>query len=170
MDGRASNTALPAAESNPEGAPAGGISAVHKSMKCMNNQSNLNSFPIIFYRSATYCAISEETPAALSRTPKGRRQAGSRHPHNNQHPKRFYTNKSSAIAAPCKKTPPSQTKNFPREHPHHTKRNKFSPYKGGCSWGKFGVGQGGLEGRETPPKGVSLRLQGLPYLSSEIFL
>ncbi len=29
--------------------------------------------------------------------------------------------------------------------------------------GKFGVGQGGLEGRETPPKGVSLRLQGLPF-------
>ena len=30
-------------------------------------------------------------------------------------------------------------------------------------WGKFGVGQGGLEGRETPPKGVSLRLQGLSF-------
>ena len=29
--------------------------------------------------------------------------------------------------------------------------------------GKFGVGQGGLEGRETPPKGVSLRLQGLSF-------
>ena len=29
--------------------------------------------------------------------------------------------------------------------------------------GKFGVGLGGLVGRETPPKGVSLRLQGLPF-------
>ena len=34
------------------------------------------------------------------------------------------------------------------------------------TWGKFGVGQGGLEGRETPPKGVSLRLQGLSLTPS----
>ena len=54
-------------------------------------------------------------------------------------------------------------KNFPQEHPHQTKRTKFSHCMGGRSWGKFGVGQGGLEGRETPPKGVSLRLQGLPF-------
>ena len=57
------------------------------------------------------------------------------------------------------------TKNFPQEHPPYTKRNKSSLCMGGCSWGKFGVGQGGLEGRETPPKGVSLRLQGLPHLT-----
>ena len=39
----------------------------------------------------------------------------------------------------------------------------FADRNGGCRAGKFGVGQGGLEGRETPPKGVSLRLQGLPF-------
>ena len=42
-----------------------------------------------------------------------------------------------------------------------TEKN-FADRNGGCRAGKFGEGQGGLEGRETPPKGVSLRLQGLP--------
>ena len=42
----------------------------------------------------------------------------------------------------------------------------FCPQPGGCRAGKFGESQGGLEGRETPPKGVSLRLQGLPPKSS----
>ena len=74
-------------------------------------------------------------------------------------------------AAPYKAfAPPVPNKNFPQEHPHHTKRNKFSPCKGGCSWGKFWEGQGGLEGRRPSPKEGLLRLQGLPYLSSEIFL
>ena len=69
-------------------------------------------------------------------------------------------------AAPCKEfAPPARTKNFPREHPPYTKRIQSSLCMGGCSWGKFGVGQGGLEGRETPPKGVSLRLQGLSHLT-----
>ena len=73
------------------------------------------------------------------------------------------TRKTSAIAAHCKNSrPPKPTKNFPQEHPPQTKRNKSSQCKGGCSWGKFSVREGGLEGRETPPKGVSLRLQGLP--------
>ena len=103
-----------AAESNPEGAPAGGISAL--------------AYGIIHY---------------IQTRP---------------------TLKTSAIAARCKNArPPKPTKNFPQEHPPQTKRNKSSQCKGGCSWGKFGVGQGGLEGRETPPKGVSLRLQGLPF-------
>ena len=74
--------------------------------------------------------------------------------------------RSGAIAALSKKSPPPKPiKNFPQEHPPKTKRIKSSLCKGGCSWGKFGVGQGGLEGRETPPKGVSLRLQGLPHPS-----
>ncbi len=79
------------------------------------------------------------------------------------HERRDSACRSSAIAALCIKFHlPNQPKNFPQEHPPKTKRNKSSHCIGGCSWGKFGVGQGGLEGRETPPKGVSLRLQGLP--------
>ena len=54
-------------------------------------------------------------------------------------------------AALCKNAlPPKPTKNFPQEHPPKTKRTKSSHCIGGCSWGKFGVGQGGLEGRENP--------------------
>ena len=76
------------------------------------------------------------------------------------------THKTGATAARCNKFLPPQTqKNFPREHPPQTKRIQSSLCMGGRSWGKFGVGQGGLEGRETPPKGVSLRLQGLPHLT-----
>ena len=68
-------------------------------------------------------------------------------------------------AAPYKAfAPPAPNKNFPQEHPHHTKRNKFSPCKGGCSWGKFWEGQGGLEGRKPSTKEGFLRLQGLPFL------
>ena len=75
-------------------------------------------------------------------------------------------------AAPYKAfAPPAPNKNFPQEHPHHTKRNKFSPYKGGCSWGKFSEGAGGLEGEGVLFQEDSLSLQGLSHsLSSDIFL
>ena len=58
---------------------------MRKSMESMNNQSNLNSFQIISCRSATYYVISEQTPAAFSRTPQGRPQAGSRHSRKDEH-------------------------------------------------------------------------------------
>ena len=65
-------------------------------------------------------------------------------------------------AALCTKSaPPKPTKNFPQEHPPKTKRTKSSHCIGGCSWGKFGVGQGGLEGRKPSTKEGFLRLQGL---------
>ena len=61
----------------------------------------------------------------------------------------------------------SQTyQNFPtRPPPSNESEPNFRSCNGGGLVGKFGEGQGGLEGRETPPKGVSLRLQGLPYPS-----
>ncbi len=64
------------------------------------------------------------------------------------------------------KPPPARNKNFPQEHPPKAKRKKFSPCKGGCSWGKFSGGQGGLEGRTPSPKEGVLRLQGLSLTSS----
>ena len=62
------------------------------------------------------------------------------------------------------------TKNFPREHPPQTKQNKSSLCMGGCSWGKFSVREGGLEGESPlserggslPPRSFFLSLQGLP--------
>ncbi len=72
------------------------------------------------------------------------------------------THQKSAIAALCNKSIPSNpTKNFPQEHPPQTERNKSSYRMGGCSWGKFSGGQGGLEGRTPSPKEGVLRLQGL---------
>ena len=72
------------------------------------------------------------------------------------------THKTGATAARCNKFLPPQTqKNFPREHPPYTKRNKSSLCMGGCSWGKFWEGQGGLEGRKPSTKEGFLRLQGL---------
>ena len=65
-------------------------------------------------------------------------------------------------AAPCKEfAPPARTKNFPREHPPYTKRIQSSLCMGGCSWGKFWEGLGGLEGRKPSTKEGFLRLQGL---------
>ena len=100
-----------AAESNPEGAPAGGISALVQGI--LSNRPQ----PTNQARSRTLCR---------SRTSQ------------------------STQKLPCTATAVPKT------------REVFTHQPGGCRAGKFGEGQGGLEGRETPPKGVSLRLQGLP--------
>ena len=64
-----------------------------------------------------------------------------------------------------KKIPPNPNQKLPHKTPAITKaKQHHRSCNGGGLVGKFGVGQGGLEGRETPPKGVSLRLQGLPHL------
>ena len=60
-----------------------------------------------------------------------------------------------------KKSPPAKTKSFPREHPRQTKRAKFPPRMGGCSWGKFSVREGGLEGESPVFQEEALSLQGL---------
>ena len=69
--------------------------------------------------------------------------------------------KKSATAALCKKTYLPKHKNFPQEHPHQTKRNKSSLCTGGCSWGKFSVSEGGLEGESPVFQEGALSLQGL---------
>ena len=66
------------------------------------------------------------------------------------------------------RTSPSD-KNFPREHPHRTKRNKSLPCTGGCSWGKFSVSEGGLEGESPLFQEGALSLQGLPPPPPENF-
>ena len=72
---------------------------------------------------------------------------------------RSRTLQSSRTSQSTQKLPCAATAVFKTE-------KNFADRNGGCRAGKFGVGQGGLEGRETPPKGVSLRLQGLPPKSS----
>ena len=68
------------------------------------------------------------------------------------------------------KPPPARNKNFPQEHPPKAKRKKFSPCKGGCSWGKFGEDEGGLGGEGTPSERGSLLLpRSSPYLQSSAF-
>ncbi len=64
----------------------------------------------------------------------------------------------------CNKFIPPQTqKTSPQDPRHHKSETNLRSCNGGGLVGKFGVGQGGLEGRETPPKGVSLHLQGLSF-------
>ena len=53
-------------------------------------------------------------------------------------------------AAPSKKHLPPKAKTSPKSTRHQTKRNKSLPCTGGCSWGKFGEDEGGLEGEGTP--------------------
>jgi len=126
-----------AAESNPEGAPAGGISALEYGIV----QSLTSIFPpkrndtwVVPYNIAIVPHTSNKREAAL-----------------------------------CKNAlPPKPTKNFPQEHPPKTKRTKSSHCIGGCSWGKFWEGQGGLEGRKPSTKEGFLRLQGLPLLLPEL--
>ena len=68
------------------------------------------------------------------------------------------------------KPPPVRNKNFPQEHPPKAKRKKFSPCKGGCSWGKFGEDEGGLGGEGTPSeRGTLLLPWSSPYLQSSAF-
>ena len=65
------------------------------------------------------------------------------------------THKSSAIAALFAATHLPTHQNFPVRQPQPESEKSLYPLCGGCRAGKFGEGQGGLEGRETPPKGVS---------------
>ena len=72
-------------------------------------------------------------------------------------------------AALCKNAlPPKPTKNFPQEHPPKTKRTKSSHCIGGCSWGKFGVGQGGLEVGRPLRKGSPCASKVFPLLLPEL--
>ena len=104
-------------------------------------------------------------PLPRSRTPKGRRQAESRHSSWVSSPNASCL-QIGCEAVLCKAlAPPNPTKNFPQEHPQKAKRTKFTQCKGGCSWGKFSGGQGGLEGRKPSTKEGFLRLQGLPHLT-----
>ena len=75
---------------------------------------------------------------------------------------------SGAIAAPSKKHLPPEIKNFPQEHPYRTKRNNSLPCTDGCSWGKFSVREGGLEGESPVFQEGALSLQGLSL--SKVFL
>ena len=74
-----------------------------------------------------------------------------------------FNNSREPCAKPHSATNPHlpTDKNFPQEHPRPIKRTKFSLCKGGCCWGKFWGGQGGLEGRRPSAKEGLLRLQGL---------
>ena len=78
-------------------------------------------------------------------------------------PTRPLTNQARSRTLQQVRTSPSD-KNFPREHPHRTKRNKSLPCTGGCSWGKFSVREGGLEGESPVFQEGALSLQGLSPL------
>ncbi len=100
--------------------------------------------------------ISEKTPAALSRTPKGRPQTGSRHSCTGK-----YLNasppQSKREAAPSK-TPSVKPKNFPTEPRRKRKANqKFAPVMAGFCGEVLGV-RGRLGGRE----GTLSRVPSLP--------
>ena len=96
-----------------------------------------------------------------SRTPKGRRQAESRHSCKALCPNAPHSPKKRDSRTLPKRCTDQNDKNFPQEHPSDTKRNKFSPCKGGSSWGKFSEGVGGLEGEGVLFQEDSLSLQGL---------
>ena len=73
---------------------------------------------------------------------------------------------SGAIAAPCNKfAPPAQARTSPQDPRHQKGETNLRSCNGGGLVGKFGEGQGGLEGRRPSPKEGLLRLQGLPHLS-----
>ena len=81
-----------------------------------------------------------------------------------------YLSQTGREAAPFNAfAPPNSTKNFPREHSPQTKRIKSSPCMGGCTWGKFSVSEGGLEG-ESPrsERGGSLPPRSSPPSKSYI--
>ena len=63
-----------------------------------------------------------------------------------------------------KKIPPNPNQKLPHKTPAITKaKQHHRSCNGGGLVGKFGVGQGGLEGRNPSPKEGFLRLQGLPH-------
>ena len=104
---------------------------------------------------STHCVISEQTPAAFRRTPKGRRQAESRHSR-----KAFQqiasSRKTSATAALCNNFPPPKpTKTSPKSPPLSKSEPNFRFLKGGDLGevlgrsGRFG-GQEPLSERGVP--------------------
>ena len=101
--------------------------------------------------------------ATFRRTPKGRRQAESRHSCKAY----FLTAPRSPIeceAALFAATHLPTHQKLPCTATAVLKTQKiFTTQSGGCHAGKFGESQGGLEGRESPFQGDSLRLQGLPH-------
>ena len=65
------------------------------------------------------------------------------------------TNQSGAKPHRQKSTS-RQKQKLPPRAPAKAKRNKLSQCSGGCSWGKFGEDEGGLEGEGTPSERGSL--------------
>ena len=97
-----------------------------------------------------------------------RRNLGTRVRHHSKTPS---AHQSSAIAALFRGSHlPNQQKTSPKSTRPQTKRIKSSLCKGGCSWGKFSVREGGLE-RESPLfQEGALSLQGLLLPPSECYI
>ena len=125
--------------------------------------------------------ISEQTPAAFRRTPKGRRQAESRlscMALYNRQQVTFIRNGMTRVSfrippanrarsRTLQKLPTSQTdKKLPPCPRHSTKANQIIASKMAGTWGNFGEDEGGLEGEGTPSEKGSL----LPPRSSPFFL
>ena len=135
-----------------------------------------------------------------SRTPKGRPQAGSRHPRNDEHrqSKSLYQSPFSipyaTISLLCHLresrhphnnqhskgfTPTNQARSRTLYHPRTSRqiqklsctataaqrsRKISTHHPGGCRAGKFGEGQGGLEGREPLSRGLPAPPRSFPCL------
>ncbi len=136
--------------------------------------------------------ISEQTPAAFRRTPKGRRQAESRHScmalYNRQQVT-FIRNGMTRVSFPAFHLPTvrdsrillqistSQNEKTSPQNPASVKsKTNFCSRNGGVLWGSSGREREVWREREPSPKegslslqGLSLPLQGLPYPSTASF-
>ena len=102
-----------------------------------NHKSTSNSIAtnrLYLTKHHTHCVISEQTPAAFRRTPKGRRQAESRHSSKVSSPNASRL-QIGCEAVLCKALAPPNPKKLPQAHPPQRKRNKSLLCPGGCAWG-----------------------------------
>ena len=132
----------------------GSICTLHRNVSFNQNGTTRGSFPTIpRFRSVLF----DTFRTLLGRNPQGTTRIPFRAPRISFPAPPI--GRDSRTLQQVRTTP--SDKNFPREHPHRTKRNKSLPCTGGCSRGKFSVSEGGLEGESPLFQEGALSLQGL---------
>ena len=117
----------------PEGRPQA------ESRQCVRASKNKQRFFIIDQNSISHATISLLCHLR-----------GSRHPHNNQHPKQFTPTNQARSRTFCRCAPPDTPKNFPVRQPPPEKRKKVFPSLRRLPCREVRGGSGRLGGRGNP--------------------
>ncbi len=137
-----------------------------------NHKSTSNSIAtnrLYLTKHHTHCVISEQTPAAFRRTPKGRRQAESRHSSKVSSPNASRL-QIGCEAVLCKAlAPPNPTKTSPKSTRKKQSEPNLRSAKAGALGGSSGKVREVWRGRKPSTKEGFLPLQGLSTPPPDFF-